>query len=245
MIFLPPGVLQQQVGGGGVFSPSDVSGLLLWLDATDLTTLWIESTRNTQVSSISDKVGAWDDKSGNGNHWIQPSTTYKPTYKENFNTNYPSVWFGGINDRLDGIMSEGANDWTIFAVVESTDTDGYILDFETGRFVFGFNITDFGFYDGAWSTSVTRPDVPTVITMKLDSSNATSGTIDFNRAEVVADDYTQIALGAAQNIGSRYSRDTNYWTGWIASLLIYQGNVSNGDIASIEDFLADQFGITF
>ena len=45
-------------------------GLSLWLDGNDSSTMFQESCSNalTAVSSDSDPVGCWMDKSGNGNH---------------------------------------------------------------------------------------------------------------------------------------------------------------------------------
>ena len=45
--------------------PSDVAGLALWLDASDLSTLFTDSARTTPVASSGDPVGGWADKSGN------------------------------------------------------------------------------------------------------------------------------------------------------------------------------------
>lgn len=232
-------------GGGGPFSPSDVSGLILWLDATDLTTLWKESARSNQVTADGDEVGAWDDKSGNGNHWTQPTATKLPLYKENFNTSYPGLLFDGSNDFLQGAMAESADDWTIFAVCIATGTLGYILDWTTGRFIFGHNATLFSFHDGVWSTGDATPSSPSVVTFLADSTDGTSATIDINRVETLADDYTQQALGGAQALGSKNTGTTNFWAGYIASVLLYRGILASGDIASIEDYLADRYGITF
>jgi hypothetical protein len=59
--------------------PTDLSNLLLWLDASD-------------ASTITETLGAvsqWDDKSGNGNHVTQATSSQQPT------TN--SVTIGGVN----------------------------------------------------------------------------------------------------------------------------------------------------
>jgi len=58
-------------GGGGVtpFSPLDVSGLVLWLDASDAATI-------TQSSGA---VSQWNDKSGNSNHATQAIGVSQPT----------------------------------------------------------------------------------------------------------------------------------------------------------------------
>ena len=54
------------------------SGLKGWWDATVKSSLWQDSARTTPVAFNADPVGAWDDKSGNGNHVTQGTTAAKP-----------------------------------------------------------------------------------------------------------------------------------------------------------------------
>lgn len=68
------------------FSPADVSGLSLWLDASDISTLKQNSDGTGSVAN-GDPVGYWQDKSGDGNHAVQSgSSSLKPSYASN-NTN--------------------------------------------------------------------------------------------------------------------------------------------------------------
>lgn len=53
-------------GGGGAFSPASLSGLALWLDASDASTL--EQTAGGSLAGVGDPVRRWKDKSGNANH---------------------------------------------------------------------------------------------------------------------------------------------------------------------------------
>jgi hypothetical protein len=232
---------------GGV-SPDTVSNLLLWLDATDLTTLWKESTRTTQVSADGDEVGAWDDKSGNGNHWTCAAAGKLPLYKDDFNTDKPSVYFDGIETYLEGnpAMSEAANDWTIILVLDDEGTGNrYAIDWQTGWLIIGTNTDpEFGFYNGGWITGATRPTNPTVVTARLNDIDATSATIEQNQIETLASVYTQTALGGTSCIGSRYDNANRFWQGHIAHILVYEGNVTDGDIAGLERHVAEKFGIT-
>lgn len=52
---------------GDQFKPTDISGLALWLDASDTSTLW-DSPVGGSLSVNGGAVGRWEDKSGNNNH---------------------------------------------------------------------------------------------------------------------------------------------------------------------------------
>ncbi len=62
------------------FVPTSLSDLSVWLDATDIFTLWQESTQATPVTSDNDRVGFWADKSGNGFNWVQATAGDRPFY---------------------------------------------------------------------------------------------------------------------------------------------------------------------
>lgn len=68
MRILGSGFLPQISGDGdGTFSPLDITGLKLWLDSADGSSLW-QDTAATIPSSIGDPVAKWQDKSENANH---------------------------------------------------------------------------------------------------------------------------------------------------------------------------------
>ena len=56
------------------FLPSDIPDLVLWSDANDLATITMDG---------SNKVSAWNDKSGNGRNWTQSTAVNQPTYTAN------------------------------------------------------------------------------------------------------------------------------------------------------------------
>lgn len=62
-------------GGSQPFDPSTLTGLALWLDASD------EATINAGSPADDDPVSAWADKSGNGFDAAQAVSDNQPTYK--------------------------------------------------------------------------------------------------------------------------------------------------------------------
>jgi hypothetical protein len=67
---LNTGLRQSVTGGPTLWTPANLSGLSLWLDAADATTI-------TESSGL---VSQWDDKSGNGNHATQSTASDQPSY---------------------------------------------------------------------------------------------------------------------------------------------------------------------
>ncbi len=87
------------VAAGG-FLPTDIASLVSWYDADDISTLWTDSARTDQVDANDDVIGSWDDKSGNGNHLLQATTSKKPTYKTNTLNSKPTILGDGVDDSL-------------------------------------------------------------------------------------------------------------------------------------------------
>jgi hypothetical protein len=56
-----------------------------WYDPSDLTTLFQDSAGTTPVTAVEQPVGKILDKSGGGNHLIQPTATSRPTLSSRYN----------------------------------------------------------------------------------------------------------------------------------------------------------------
>lgn len=81
------------------FSPPLISGLQLWLDASDLSTLY-QSNGGSSATADGDPVGYWADKSGNAKHAVQASGTSKPALKLAIQNTKNVLRFDGVNDFL-------------------------------------------------------------------------------------------------------------------------------------------------
>ncbi len=127
-----------RTSGQPIFTPTQISGCLLWVDAADSTT----------ITHSSGSVSQWDDKSGNDYHLTQSTAAYEPTYSSV--APYPYIEFDGNNQVLGNTdagligVSDGRN--TMFVVFESANTttsspgQTLVAVNERGRQYYGMNI---------------------------------------------------------------------------------------------------------
>jgi len=94
LLTLTPGVL----GASPPFDPATLSPHL-WLDPSDLSTLFQTDNESTPVTTDGQAVGRINDKSGNGRHLIQTAAGLRPLYKTSGGLRW--LQFDGIDDGLE------------------------------------------------------------------------------------------------------------------------------------------------
>jgi len=82
------------------FSPRSISGLALWLDASDSSTLFQNSDGTVPATASSDPVGYWGDKSGNARHATQSTAGSRPTVSTAAINSRSALLLDGSNDLL-------------------------------------------------------------------------------------------------------------------------------------------------
>lgn len=84
----------------GAFNPKQISGLKLWLDAADPSTLRQDSALTTAAVADGDPVGGWLDKSGSGSNAIQSTSGKRPVLKLGVQGGRNGVRLDGVDDCL-------------------------------------------------------------------------------------------------------------------------------------------------
>ena len=112
------------------FVPSVYSGLAMWLDASDASTLTLDGLNN---------VAQWRDKSGNARHASQSTTTMKPTYLANGINGIPALVGDGVDDSLT-LSYPGPGTNHNYYVVAAFDTVRNMLP-QYGGFINGDNVS--------------------------------------------------------------------------------------------------------
>lgn len=240
----PVAAVRGRSGVKKVFTPLDIVDLQLWLDGSDITTLYTDSAMTTPVTSDDDVVGAWKDKSGNGYHATQTVTANKPLYKTTVQNGLSIIRFDG-NDRL--TLGGGLPvSQTVAAVYRRTAAGDYRHQAFGGSQAWGYPATTNwiaynnwllagGWRSGsAWNNLLWHISVWVLTTANakvyLDSA------LDLT--------YTNtLVLGNVQAIGSYRSAGTNYLYGDIAELIVYETELSTEDRQSVETYLNNKWSI--
>lgn len=82
----------------GLTNPATISGLQLWLDASDVSGMAQLSNGTTAVTADDDPVGYWADKSGNGYHATQTDNNNRPKYRVGVRNGRSTLRWDGTND---------------------------------------------------------------------------------------------------------------------------------------------------
>lgn len=82
-------------GTDAPFVPEDVSNMLMWLDASDASTLFTDSSCTTPATTDGVGIGCWQDKSGNNKNAIQVTASREPTLDLSAQNSLDAVWFDG------------------------------------------------------------------------------------------------------------------------------------------------------
>ncbi len=90
------------------FSPTDISGLELWLDAADSSTI-----TTTSVG----RVSQWSDKSGKDKHATQATDNIRPLFVPSVTNGLPGVRFDSQYLNTSCLPATGANPRTLIAVL--------------------------------------------------------------------------------------------------------------------------------
>lgn len=231
---------------GSVFSPSDISGLQLWLDADDSNTITLNSTNGSTVSQ-------WDDKSGNNYHVSQSDDSSQPTYVESVLNSKNIVRFDGADKLINGSATPagGSTNRTVFVVFNRTsplNDIGYPLTLgissSTGQ-TFGISqeiAVRTGNSSRVFTTAVDSTHA--IVTVALNGTSTTDLSARKNGSTLCVDSTSQSILNTASGIilGQNTANSGPHY-GDVAEIIVYDSALSTSDIQSVESYLASKWGI--
>lgn len=247
----------EQSASATAFSPADITGLALWLDASDAATLTLDGSNN---------VSQWNDKSGNGNHGAQSTTTARPSITGSINGR-SALAFDGIDDSF-SVANSATIDlgptMSVFIVHKLSSASSAarqtLIQFSNGSTA-SPSIEAAGTLPpsggNANSYVLIRPGV--VIATSAANSLTTSGVVSSFHIENSANcsiriNSTEVAFaasagmtltgsGSAKLIGMRGSPAQNY-SGAMGEIIVFNKRLSAEETTQIESYLISKWGIT-
>lgn len=227
------------------FSPSDISGLQLWLDADDSDTITLNGST----------VSQWNDKSGNDYNVSQGTASNQPTYQSAVLNSKSVVRFDGTNDRLFNTTAQpvsGSNNRTIFIVFScnSASPTDYSL-------YFGPSNGGYGEVMGISQEIAVRVNQGNRV-FDQSNSDGSHAFVTFIQNGTNISNFDAWKNGTALSATSTLSRELNTGTGLylgshgdnssfldgdIAEIIVYNSALSTSDRESVESYLSTKWGI--
>jgi hypothetical protein len=230
-----------------LFSPTQISGCSLWLDAADSSTVTLSGSNVTQ----------WNDKSGINNNAVVPSGGTSPIYQVNSLNTQATISFGASNDVLfvaNNFAMSLFPSLCYFIVIRPASTqpnnnNAGILSTDTptqfGRsLAFGLGNWQQEHYNSFTNITPYTANVWAFVSLQFNSTVSTTlavnGTTFAGTPTGTKDNTNGLHIGTYNNSGSYAQFNANFNT---AEILIYSGVLSTSQRQQIEGYLAWKWGL--
>lgn len=232
------------VGPASAATPDQISGLKLWLDASQ------GVTKDGSTAAVDgDTVQQWNDRSSGGYNATQLTAGNRPAFKTNIINGHPVLRFNGSQNMVtSSFLDSSFNTSFTFFIVTTTAYSG--IEVSTSN-----TITKW--YSGSINNFIANTDSlapnqisispregesisnPTVETFRYNGTNAT---IHFNTNPNSVSTTGNLGLSGPLTIGSLSSGDFHY-IGDIAEIIIYNSALSDTQVGQIETNLMTKYGM--
>lgn len=247
--------------GAAPFSPDDIAGLELWLDASDAATVTLSGSDVTTWANKGSLGGSLDTSGG-----LYDNPTYATAVQNGLNAIDTVVASGQALRITNQAVLKQVAGWTIFVVAKpSNNTPGAqyaILSIggagaTTTRAHVGIAPTT-----GYWRTGGRRLDADTFVfvasTTQASTANVglitaigdytnTDGTLRLDGAQI-AQDTAWLTSGNTSNTNGQITfadngAATSFYGGRTYEILVYNTVLSGGDITTVEAYLTSKWGL--
>ena len=235
------------------FTPRSISGLALWLDASDSSTLFQNSDGTVPATASSDPVGYWADKSGNGRHAVQATAGSRPTISATAQNGRRVVSNSTDQSFLRFDAPVGTEITLLYAGKPSTRANSYILGGATSdtgilsRFSNGGTVRDYEWWNGNGSDRViiatsqasfsliglSHQDAGAILAYVNGAQTNTKGT-----ASATITGTSLKILGAANTAGTAPANNE------YGEFLLYNRVLTTAERQRVERYLSARWGIT-
>ena len=241
-------------------NPTSISGLQLWLDAADASTLYDATTGGSLVAADG-TVARWEDKSTNARHATQGTAGSRPTRKTAVQNGRDVLRFDGTADFMDVSSTISFQLFSCFVVCMRTSTSGtvgvYCADDGTAPNARGSQTvvisgnaprsTSFS-TTSAGSVTVTSTETITANTYFLCTAQQSSSTLSIRKNAVSGGSSaaTHHSTARSSTVG-RNLKDVNnnfLHNGDICEIVLYDTALSDANRTLVENYLIAKWGIT-
>jgi hypothetical protein len=226
------------------FSPSEISNLVVWLDASDAGT----------ITQAANKVSQWNDKSGQGNHVTQGVAASQPTTNTRTINGKNVLDWDGVADFMERLTFTGGSEAQPLTVIVVFEVDslanlpnvtlvGSTVAQPNFQYLINPNdklllATNAGYFSAAVLTTATPTITQTTFngassaTLRNGLADGTgdAGTLGMNGIRIATE------RAASPNPGS-------YFNGAIAEILVYGKALSVQETTDVTDYLKNKWGI--
>ncbi len=228
--------------------PESIPGLVIWLDASDGSTI---------TKDGGDRVSQWNDKSGGGIDVIQLTAAEKFLWVASGVNGQPIMRADGGDIMTSAVNSEldVRNDYTIFSVAKTTTISPTSIILSTDGYTNGILVsTDSGVAGRVLQTHLSVKAYAPPFTywnitdffinsVVMDSSNDAHFYRDGSFFATVLAGGPAVATTTGISIGGRDSITPENWSGDIAEILLYKTALSDPNRELIETYLNDKYNI--
>lgn len=211
------------------FSPTSLSGLHSWWDASQITGL-----------ADGDPVASWSDMSGGGHTLTQATSAQRPTYKTSILNGKPVVRFDGVDDKLDTASFTLAQPFTVIFAAVPRGLPSFSTPFDA---VSGSACT---VYFNSVYRQQTTLDVSTTLTPVVGTAekvfatyNAASSAFARNGTSVTTNPGTG---GTTTGLRVGASRSGSFAQHDFAEFLIYSRAITTTERQQIEAYFLSKYG---
>jgi hypothetical protein len=230
-----------------VSSPLDISGCALWLDGADASTMFDATSGGSQVAA-SGTIARWEDKSGNGRHLIQSTSTLRPTLQANGRNSRSVVAFDATDDYMASSSSLSLSQALTYIIVYKTPASvasGWSLfDSTTDRVhAYSQSGSDLRMYTAGGSFVVETGLTADQWRLSTLHFNGASSAGRLSGAQVASGTCGTNAANGTFNLGANNGGSATIKSS-VAELIVLSGVTSFATVARIEAYLATKWGIS-
>lgn len=226
-------------GSNVIFSPPNISGLVVWLKADSLSL------------NDGDAVATWTDSSGTGNTASQSVALNRPTYKTNILNGLPVVRFASVSVNYMTIATpllfntSGANASMFIVIKQTTSATVGVLSVGNGGWFLRYTSVTSASYAHVGQTVITQTVVNqfNVLQVRRAGLNTEIGVNGTLQAPVLQGGYT-VATGLANYIGVLTDALGNPMNGDIAEIVLYNTTLTDPQQLQVARYLGGKYGIT-